>query len=689
MDYYKNILRTQLLSELNINFLVSIILTNFKISSKAVTKCIKIITGNLNKYLENIDRYPENNNELVDAIEFLNKKCYDDFTICLSKKYPGMNLLRNPFSQLNQSSNQFIQPLQPPLQQPLQLQQQPLQLQQQQFQSLQSQPQIRSLNSTAYDSYSTRIVSNQACNDQCIEEIIILTPEEKNKLVKSFSSDVNKVAEPKQKISPDDFLTYLTNPLALQMFNVLCNQMKGSHSNLNVNSNPNSNPTTNTQDTPKVDMILDGEQVKLLIEKHNQKSIIPPEMMMFKPTPIKQVKKVDVSNNILANENFNDALQNDLDPELLESESLDPGSRGNEENLNEDGSNVEVDTNDESESVLMQKDMSETVDKSNGKSIPKTTNKSKKINDSPESNKLDISKGLTKEMLPLVKSHIEGLVKQKEIYKRNHDYAMIDKIDDEIKKIRQAVTALKDDYDRTAKENSEKLKTISMSYSKRDGADNIEYLDLRFDPSNDFNDLKDIVIKFKSENKIVDITLIDYYLPFNINNVTRFNNKFAVIFNGISFRFTIPPAKYDIESILEYIKSQANFLDFIITDNKIITIKNIMNMKFDLLITQDSIFQLLGFTSKMEGYREKTFYVASQPYDIACNEKCHFLLSGTPMEPLEMEFDKNVELNKSLRRSRSGIVVRQLNLSFTNAVNQCYDFIIPFKMCLKLTYVEN
>ena len=52
---YPNILRTRLLSQSNIDFLVNTILSNFKISGTAIDKCINIIKNNFIKYLDNID----------------------------------------------------------------------------------------------------------------------------------------------------------------------------------------------------------------------------------------------------------------------------------------------------------------------------------------------------------------------------------------------------------------------------------------------------------------------------------------------------------------------------------------------------------------------------------------------------------------------------------------------------------
>ncbi len=42
---------------------------NFKISSKAINKCSNIIVNNLTKYFNQIDRYPQNNEELIFAID--------------------------------------------------------------------------------------------------------------------------------------------------------------------------------------------------------------------------------------------------------------------------------------------------------------------------------------------------------------------------------------------------------------------------------------------------------------------------------------------------------------------------------------------------------------------------------------------------------------------------------------------
>lgn len=560
MDY-KSTLRYQLLSQSNIDFLVGTILETFKISQKAISKCTNIITNNLNKYLDNIDRYPQNNSELIEAINFLNKKCFDDFTLYLSTKYPNMNLVRS-----THDNNQFHE-----------------------------------------DDF---IISPQNNNDK-YAQMIILDEEEKNKLLEQIKPSEKIFSEDKNKASTD-FLTYLTDPLVLQMFGMMINQ-------INQQNVPVKQPNQII-----IDEILDSNQVqKLLNLTQNSQETKQPV-----PAP-NGVPKINTKKEIVQYE------MDDIDEITNQPEEITENETNNEQDVT-----------------------------------------------------IDLTKKLTKETLPLIKERINELISLKNKYLADKNMKMVKQIDEEKEQIINAVREYKKELEKEAKENENKISGISMQRSTRPNeGDNVEYLDLTFDPTNDYNDLKNIVIKIKAENKITDITLVDYNLPFNSNNVTRFNNKFTVYFNNRVNKIVIPPAKYDIQTLFDYIKNQATFLDFSINDNKIITIKNTMGMKFDLMIDSDTIFPLLGFTGKIDTYKDKIFYSASQEYDMNCNEKVRFSLSGSTMEPMDMEFNNNVTLNKSLKKSRAGVTIKQIILQFNNTLGQCYDFILPFKMCFRITYV--
>ena len=292
---------------------------------------------------------------------------------------------------------------------------------------------------------------------------------------------------------------------------------------------------------------------------------------------------------------------------------------------------------------------------------------------------LDITSGLNNDVLITINERVNLLVALKNKFLSEGKLNIVQEIDTEKTRLINAV--------KTYKENlaNEILNIKSASLESINSDNKTEYLNLSFDPTVDYNDMKNITITVKTEEKITDITLVDYMLTRNENNITRFNNRFVVYFNNRLTRVIIPPGKYSINSILEYIKAQMTFIDFSINEDNIITIRNTLNMKFDIMPETDNIFTLLGFTSKMDSYKDKIYYAGTVPYNINGNDKVFFSLAGSTMEPIELELDKKIEINKSIKKSRSGIMMKKITLSFTDSISQCYDFTVPFSMCLKIT----
>jgi len=552
MDYRLK-LRSEVLSEKNINQLVESILSNYRISQKAITKCINIVINNMTKYLTHLSNYPQNDQEFVYAVNFLNTRCYDDFIKYLETRYPDIDLKRHPV--------------------------------------------ITDLKQPTKDAHATG-ASNMEINkshkvinhEPEITNVIVISESEKNELLKKYQMNI----PPKSLPSQDDLLYLLSNPYIMQLFSTTVNHIQ----------------------TPK-------------------------------NIPI-------VFDSILSKDDANVLLANNIS--ILQSSLPDISSSPK---ISESDKDVPKET------------------------IPDPPKIEKHLDTPPKEDviKLDITKGLTKEMLPLIEARVKELIA---LQNDTNDLTIKEQFDDEKKKILKAVYEYKQNLHNAIKEDTKKINNLGYVINDND---NMASLDLKFDPTNDHNDMKNIVIKSKSDKKIADITLKNYYFPFNENNVTRFNNKFTVYFNNKLFKINIPPAKYDVNTLLNYIKSQATFLDFMISDN-IITIKNTMSMKFDLMIDDDSVYSMLGFTNKPSTYRENFSYTASGKYNMTCNEKIYFSLSGTSMEPMLMEFDKLVEPNISLRKAKNGINIKQITLSFTNEVGQCYDFIMPFNMFLQITYLE-
>lgn len=313
---------------------------------------------------------------------------------------------------------------------------------------------------------------------------------------------------------------------------------------------------------------------------------------------------------------------------------------------------------------------------------PTKLNDLKKTLPKIKSDEIDISKGLTKEDLPIVEKKIAALIEQKNKLLEENNLNEIEKVDAEKNQIIKAVMTYKKTLEESVKESDNKIKNVTITSTDNDTED----LNLKIDPSQDHSNLKNIVIKSKTDRKITEITLVDYFIPFNENNITRFNNKFAVYFNGKTTRVIIPPMKYDISTLIDFLKSQITFLDFTVNDS-IVTITNTLEMEFDLTIDDDTIFQALGFNKRSNDYQSKKSYSGSIPFNINGNEKVLFSLSGTPMEPMLMEFNKISTVNKVLRSVKNGVTLRQLKLSFMNGDNQYYDFMESFNVHLQIKYL--
>uniref|UniRef100_A0A6C0LQR1 Uncharacterized protein n=1 Tax=viral metagenome TaxID=1070528 RepID=A0A6C0LQR1_9ZZZZ len=558
---YQSILKEYLLSQTNIDYIINLMLSKFKISQKAIPKCINIISNNFIKYLNEIDRFPKNNEELSIALQFLNKKCMDDFTNYLINRYPNRSLNRNEDIQQN--------------------------------------------------------------NSKLSDQFSILSIEDTEKILNQHGMSLNQFRMTNKQTSLQSNLEYLiSNPNILQMFNLCINQINPPKHNFII------------------DAILDKKQVEELLNNNSEDD---------------KHDQIKVTNNYSSNVSI---LKNNKTVQM------------------------EASISEEKNNILSTIKDNESIQEKENKKIP-----TESIID-VENFEIDFTKKITKQQLPLAQKKINELLESKNNYISINNLEMIDIIDDQIKSIIQNIKKMKNEFEIQEQESKENLRdALQKSYRRSVDDDNVEFLDLEMNPTNDYNDQKNIMVQFEQNRKMLEIAIIDYYLPHNSFNVNRFNNKFSVYFNGKTIRFQIPPADYDINSLINYIKSNATFLDFNISDDKIITITNNLNVNFDLMITMDdNIFKMLGFNDKSNTYRDKKSYVANREYNLSCNDKVFFSLSGTSIEPVLMEFDKKIEVNKILRKSKSGFNIRRLFLVFKNDNDQYYDFIMPFKICLKLTY---
>lgn len=287
-----------------------------------------------------------------------------------------------------------------------------------------------------------------------------------------------------------------------------------------------------------------------------------------------------------------------------------------------------------------------------------------------------------------INSEIIKLQKEKDKYQKENNVEMIGEIDSKQKKYVETIAKLKDNLELEAEKTENKIKKLSINKIDNSlSSDKIDYLDLEIDPTNDYNDMKNIHITCKVDNKINMITLISYYVPFNDNNIFRFNNSLKIYYENQVYNIIIEPAKYNISQLLSYLEDKLVFLLFNV-NNDLINIKSKDNIAFDLLIDDQSILKLLGFNENINSYKNKNSYNASEKFNLTVNQQVLFSLSSMAGDPINLEFDKLVTPNKILKKSSSsGIVLRKLILNFKTSYDYFYDFTKPFKICLQISYL--
>lgn len=493
--------KKELFSDENLSFLVELIYQRYIISTNALSKCIPIITNMLSEYLSKINRLPQNENEIIQGIQYLNRKCIDDFAIFLQNKYPNKNIYRKP------------------------------------------------INNTTTNNTSTN--NQQIESIVKIEEIEIISENQAKQLInKKFNC-----------FTPEMFLQHI--PFVIHF-------MENNKRQRNISS--------------VFDQILTETEYEKLI-KDNQQQLVESKQRYPLSDPI-------------------DTPSYDL------------------ENINTDS-------------------------------------------------------------LIILKERIKQIVIDIENMSKKGDQMMIQKLKNEKHEIIEAVSKYKNSLEKKTLELAVKTDNNKISENP-----DVDILDLSIDPTTDYRDLKNIAITFKNDRRVKEIRLLNYFLPINQNNISRFNNCLIVREENKVHNIPIIPNKYDIESLLGYLKKEIDFLKFSVSNN-LITISHKYSKPFELVTIDDSILPLLGFVQYGNKYCDKVSYTADQSYNLDSNKKIYFTLTGSHLDPQEMICDQKTESNQVFKKCSQGISLKQMILKFSNCFNQCYDFDKMFSICLQITYLSD
>lgn len=719
MDY-KNILESKLLSNDNIFMIINAIAAKFKIKNTAIGKCADTVKKLFNNYLLNLAKFPENDSELQEAVNYLNQLCFDDFSKFLMEKYPNINIIRSPnissCVDLNNncvSNNNYVQTDVPEysLNSTSNLNQKntvsglnqnqvvsPIFNQNQTFIPglHQGQPQISVQNFSPHNIADMR---NSPITD-CYNVQGNVTDNKMN-----YSSNNHPIS---YQASVTDQLNYSLNnhPISYQASVLKCgtdkNNMQNTHNNINNVQNMHSktdsviSPLSDTTTFSNSLTNFNGNEYEFIIINETEKNDL---LRLHNIDPIKYSdislnNFVSVSSNptiiqLMYNLISKNQVEYDKIIDLDEVNTLINRTHDNQFQTNNSSGDIKAHQS-------IKKCVTNKKNKSNKKSSKKNRSEKKveKYSEESESGndeyiEIDLD-NLNSKSLQLLGERVKELLKLKKEYTKKNNTEKLAEIQEEIDEIDKAIKNSKEKNKKIDDELSDKLNTY-ISNSKKI-SDNTEELNLKFDPRINYRDLEKILIGVKQERNIQEISLTSYKIPFNPNNINRFNNVFVATINGKTFNIIIPVGKYDINELLNFISDRINVLEFSVDKKtKLITVSNKMGSKFELHINfRNNIFSLLGFVDNASSYKEETHYKSCRPYNTSANKKIFVNLGSSNKDPVQLKFDEKIKPENPivLKKTSSGIIMKEIIIKLTDEIGNYYDILDIFDMCLQITYCD-
>lgn len=300
----------------------------------------------------------------------------------------------------------------------------------------------------------------------------------------------------------------------------------------------------------------------------------------------------------------------------------------------------------------------------------------------PPTKKYDV-RNINSKNLAEIHARIKELSRLRGIYLAREDRETVKTINDEKSELLKVVIALKEQAASQLSSSQAKIDSINKSDDDSDS----EIIDLKIDPMDNKENLLNMIYALPPR-KIKEITLHDYYLPHNPNNITRFNNRFLAKLDGRVSRVQVPEGFYEIDLLLTHLGGSIGYLEFIINKDKTISIKSKCDAPFDILIDDYSFMDMLGFTESSQTYQGSTIYHGNKPYDISVPKKVIFSTNGTDQGPFTLETDQRIHLKEPLvlRKHNRGISIKNLQIILKTPSGRTYDFIMPLQMCFHVSY---
>lgn len=309
--------------------------------------------------------------------------------------------------------------------------------------------------------------------------------------------------------------------------------------------------------------------------------------------------------------------------------------------------------------------------------------------DDSEEELIDIDlDNLDNRSLEILEKRAKDIVKLKRIYIKEKNVEKIKEIMEEQNQIINAINSQKIKTELITSDLENKLQTFLTNCNKI--SDNVEELNLSFDPTGNYKDLENITINMEQDRKVKSISLVKYYVPYNSNNINRFNNRFSIRIDKKIIETYIPPGNYEIDSLFEFISGKISAIKFTIDKkSKNVIITNIMNNELELLVDlPHTVFPVLGFTENNTNYRDCSTYVATTKYNLGANDKLYICIGGSSKDPQQIILNEKTTLAKPhiLKETSNGICMKKFNILLFDAMNVIYDITDVFELSLRITY---
>lgn len=638
MNNCSNTFREYLLSETNIDFLTQLFFNKFNVSTKSLANIKLIITNFFNTQLNKMHTYPTKQQEIIELIEVLNKMMYNHFYNLLCSKMPPDCVFRsdNHTNKLEQSEYQ-----QQPPQQPIES-----------INEIESTKHVESIQPIEFAKQKELIppvttVSqiSPSISDFTIESgLTIISQAEKDELIKKY---YDKNTSDRSKFDMQHMF---------QIFYYI--KKRQAHDKL-IQSQKYNTIYDNIE-------IIDQSQ---LAKIYDDKNHIVHNTTIIDSTKYNDIEISDPNTNLVNKSKTNNNTTN-KNPTNIVSANTNVVKQTDDDKISKSVDTLVTDIITTDTNNVKQTD----IDKIS-QSVDSVENFDNYIKGLDYPNLLKLSAQLIKQRTDIIKAKLDA-----------------SEINYKIDMIKNTVIENREKFheiDKTCKTVlSQPVTAENNIVVHKDGASS--ELNLEIDPIANHNFLKNIIITDTNTEKLTKkISLVGYQVYTNINNITRFNNVFMICCQEQMYRCELIPGLYEINDILSGIKSHINFIDFVV-DNDKIKIFTTNEMNFELMLFDNTIFNLLGFKSNGVAYRDENQYISSDPYNITNTSDIYLALSGSTYDPIKLVGNVATVLDKplTLRKSPTGFDPNPIHIKLFDTNGDWYDLINIFKIHLRIQYLN-